>query len=146
MRWLVSCRVLGRIFGCFFALAPFHLGFLKEPPLFCQPPPFLSVFDFVLSNQSFRGVSKDALIFTKFTNPYVFNVWRMVEIGVLLLYPTLTGSQGIDVSGRPARFLTLYGRLATLRLLLTPLLALLIHLRRHIWTCLCTLCGEAPLA
>lgn len=77
--------ILSGILGGLLALPTFHLGFLQKPSLLCKTSPFFTVFDLVLPDKRFWGVTKYALVFTKLADPDVFGVRRMVKVGILLL-------------------------------------------------------------
>lgn len=87
-------RVLGAILGCILGrllgLATLHLGLFQKSLLLRQSLALFAVFHLILSNQGFGWMSKDALIFTEFTNPDVLETRGMVKVRVLLLDLALT--------------------------------------------------------
>lgn len=84
-----SARVLGGILVPFLALFAFHLGFLEESSFLGEALPLLTVFGFVLADQSLGRRTENAFVLAKLTDPEVFLTWRMMVVLEFLLQTSL---------------------------------------------------------
>ena len=131
---VVFCRIL----VSFLAFPTLHFRLLEQATFLGKPLPLPTIFDFILSHQSFGRRSKDTLIFAELADPYVFFFGWVVVIVVFLLQATFTSCHSIALARWTSRFLGLLHRLLT-----HWRDSVLICLTCHGRACLCSLGTEA---
>lgn len=137
----VVCVVL-RLLARLLSLSPLHPCLLEQSTLLRKPASLLPVLHLVLSDQGLRRTPEDIFVLAELADPGLTG--RVVEVGVLLLCPSLTGSICVEFRSAAswlAWWRRLLWRLPALGRWWTPICWWMNP--AHIGTCLCALCQHS---